>query len=205
MEKDYSFKTFLKNVKKRIKLRHIFLIAILLTANSFAWFIYVNKVEGGMDAKIRAWDVDFIVDGGAATRYVVFDVDEIYPGMTTYTKSITITNDGESSAVLDFDVQSATILGVTTTASESGPITPDVLYNSLQNDYPFSMHCTLTGDVLTPGQTKTFTFAFGWPYESGNDAVDTYWGEESYNYSQLYPTSPSISITILIKATQTNN
>lgn len=204
MKEDYTIKTFFVHIKQRLKLRHLLILGVLLAANTFAWFIYANQVDGGMSAKIKAWNVDFEVNGDSGVRYILFNVDEIYPGMEEFTQSVTIKNHGETSARLEYEVESATILGETTEASIDGAVTPALLLNSLKNDYPFSINPTFSAPVINPEETVTFTFKFNWPYESGDDAEDTSWGSRAYDFSQTNPTTPSITINMKLTATQIN-
>ena len=57
--------------KRRIRLRTIFLLAITLASNSFAWFIYSTKVSNNITAKVRSWHVNFEVGAGEmAEEYI---------------------------------------------------------------------------------------------------------------------------------------
>lgn len=204
MEEESTIKMVLKRLKKRIKFRHILILAILLSANTFAWFIYANKVESGITAKIRAWDVDFEINGESGVNYIPFTVDEIYPGMPDFVKTVTIINNGDSAATLSYEVDSATILGVYTEATEGGSVTPELLLNSLRNDYPFKINPTLSNTTINPGASQTFTFTLYWPFESNDDEEDTYWGSRAYDYAAAHPSASSIIITMKISAVQLN-
>lgn len=204
MEEESTIKIIFKTLKKRIKFRHILILAILLSANTFAWFIYANQVEGGVSAKIKSWNVDFEINGDSGVNYIPFTVDTIYPGMTPFSQSIVINNRGETAAELSYEVQSATILGTRTDASIGGAITPELLLNSLRNDYPFKINPTFSGTIVEPNQSQTFTFSLNWPFESNDDEEDTYWGGRAYDYHEAHPTSPSITIEFKIIATQYN-
>lgn len=205
MEEESTVKMFFKHLKKRFKFRHLLILAILLSANSFAWFIYANKVEGGVSAKIKSWNVNFEINGESGVNYIPFNVDVIYPGMPVFTQTITINNHGETAARLSYEVESASILGEVTQASADGAVTPDLLLNSLRNDYPFKINPTFSNSVVNPGETQTFMFTLQWPFESNDDETDTYWGSKAYEFSEAHPDTPSIVINMKIIATQIND
>ena len=52
-------KAICKVIKKRFKLSYLLFIALLLVSNSFAWFIYMNKIDSDIDVKVKAWNVSF--------------------------------------------------------------------------------------------------------------------------------------------------
>src|SRR5574344_1445453 len=133
MKKESTF----RKIRKRVKPKMILLLVLTLAINSFAWFIYSNKVESGVSARVKAWDILFEVGEGLQSQYINFDVNDMYPGMDTYTRSITVNNRGEIAATFTYEVVSANIFGNVITASEQGAVTPALLLNSIRNDYPF--------------------------------------------------------------------
>jgi len=201
-KKGNKLKRILLLIKKRVKLRMVLVLAILISANTFAWFIYANKVEGGINAKVKAWNVLFEVDNGEAVQYVNFDIESIYPGMDTYTKTLTVTNKGESPADLSYEIMSANILGDYIESDKTGTITPELLLHSLRNDYPFKINPVFEKNSIAPNESATFTLSVSWPYESGNDELDTEWGEKAYDYHIANPTYSSIIIKMKIMAVQ---
>lgn len=203
-KKGNKLKRILLVIKKRVKLRMILILAIMISANTFAWFIYANKVEGGINAKVKAWNVQFEADEGELVQYVNFNIDSIYPGMETYTKSLTVTNLGESSADLSYEIVSANILGNYIEADKDGTITPELLLHSLRNDYPFKINPLFNKGMLKPNESATFTLEVSWPYESGNDELDTEWGSKAYEYNKNHPTLPSMAIEMKVMAIQTS-
>ena len=53
-----------KRKKRRIRLRTLFLLAITLASNSFAWFVYSTKVSNNITARVKSWHVNFEVGSG---------------------------------------------------------------------------------------------------------------------------------------------
>ena len=73
---------FFQKLFKRIKLRNLLFLAILMSCNSFAWFIYATKVSNNITAHVRSWNVNFIVGDNNIEETLTFDVESVYPGMT---------------------------------------------------------------------------------------------------------------------------
>ena len=98
------FRAIVKVIKKRFKPVHILFIALLLTSNSFAWFIYMNKIDSDINVRVKAWNVSFRFDNETMTDYINFSVDEIYPGMDDFEQVLSVTNDGDVAAKLSYEI-----------------------------------------------------------------------------------------------------
>ena len=206
-EKKSLFKTIFKVLKKRFKLWHLLFIAILISVNTYAWFIYMSKVSSDITVRVKSWNVSFQFNNQTMTDYVNFDVEDIYPGMENRTQSLRISNDGETDATISYEVVYASIFG-TENDTEVDNITPAQLTTQLANNYPFKITLTSTSNVLSnSGSSEYFRVQIVWPYEttiSGEvqDAQDTYWGNQAYTWNQTHSTEPCIQITIKITAVQ---
>ena len=77
-EKKSLFLVILKVLKKRFRFRHMLFFALLITFNSFAWFIYMNKISSDLQVKVKAWNVSFEFNNQTMTDYINFDVTEIF-------------------------------------------------------------------------------------------------------------------------------
>ena len=53
MKEESKLKKIFRVLKKRVKLRTLLFLALALAVNSFAWFIYANKVDSGIGAKVK--------------------------------------------------------------------------------------------------------------------------------------------------------
>lgn len=200
-EKQQSgIKLFFTILKRRLNLRTIFILLLLLSANSYAWFIYTSKVTTGVTAQVRSWNITFESDDTELSEYINFDVNEIYPGMTEYTNSITINNNGDEAASFSYEIEEANILGTTYTKSSS--TTSNDIQNRLANSYPFTINLSTNGNTIAAGGSLVFTLDVVWPYDQGDDTTDTFWGNQAYNYKTNNPSSPSISLRVVIKAEQ---
>ena len=206
-----------RRIKNRVTIRTLFLVAITLIFNTYAWFLYVNTVSGDLTAHVDAWQVAFEVDEEIVQEEFVFDIAHAYPGMSNASKTVTIVNQGERTAQIDYEIKSARILDdvyISTEAAASGTTVPTgattmsaaALLTKLQTDYPFNISFTGGGStVATNGGTGALTITFSWAYESGNDVLDTSYGTGSYDYYQSNSGEPAIEIIIKIIAKQAPN
>ena len=192
-------KKILSNIKKY---RYFIIFVILmLSINTYAWFVYVTRVDTSFTAKVRSWNVMFQVHDNNIASEVVFRVGDIYPGMTAYNDFASIVNTGETAGEIYFTVKRVEILGTVYTNSN---YTSAQLVSMLSNDFPFSIDLSLTNNVVNPGRTELFNIDVTWPYESGNDALDTQWGTQAYTFRTNNPTANCISITAEVRVNQEN-
>lgn len=194
-----------KVIRKRVKLSTLLMLIVTFSSSTFAWFIYATKVDSGITAHVKAWNVLFEVGDDEVEENMHFDVSDIYPGMMTYTDSVSVKNKGETHAELSYEIVSYTIFGVKYEVGNNGILTSDDLKQSLLNDYPFKTAITLSSNIISPKSTESFSLVVSWPYESGDDDMDTLWGTKAYDYHELHPDLPSISIELKVVATQKNN
>ena len=191
-------------VFKKARLSTLLLLILLFASNSFAWFIYSTRVQNNISAHVRAWSVAFEIGNDPAINYINIDITDVYPGMTNYVREIKASNHGDSPATLTYEILSARIFGQTYEAGHG--YTSASLANKLANDYPFKINVTLSTNVIAVGDhNQKYTISVTWPYESGNDDLDTYWGVTAYDFHQNYPTQSSIFLQIKIVATQVEN
>lgn len=190
---------FIIKLIKSIKLKTLILLIILLCFNSYAWFIFATRVSEGMSAHITSWNVKFKAGEDDVTTNIVFDVEEIYPGVKKE-KTLTAYNDGEMHANLSYEIKSARILDKMYVASEE--FTSEQIEEKLK-EYPFKITFTIDNSNLeAENGSANFTAALNWEYDSGNDTLDTTWGELAYEYNKTHPSNSSIHIEIIIRANQ---
>ena len=195
---------FFQKLFKRIKLRNLLFLAILMSCNSFAWFIYATKVSNNITAHVRSWNVNFIVGDNNIEETLTFDVESVYPGMTDSFQTIKATNNSDTPATLSYEIVSASILGEEFVVSDT--LTSDELTRKIENDYPFKLKVTIeNGNMVANGGIAQINFSLVWPYESGNDELDTEWGHKAYIYHENNPDIKSITLVIKVTAIQTNN
>ncbi len=189
-------------LKRRLNLRSLLFFALLISFNSFAWFIYTNKVATGVDVHVKSWNISFEMDNEQLEEEVSFSVDEMYPGMDDYRDEIRIKNIGETDGKLSYELLSVRILDTEYVVSDDG-ITSDELLNSLKNDYPFTIDIGVTNPIVSHGGGEEgFYFSVVWPYESGDDESDTEWGKKAYDYYEKNPNGSVIELKLRIIALQ---
>ena len=204
-----------KKPKKFVASRLIFLVVLLLS-NTFAWFIYVTKIDNSVSVHVKSWDVVFQDGDNDISTTVELTVEDLYPGMTNYMYEITAYNRSEVSAYLTYHILEANILGdqyVTVEGRaergqtvQQGDLTSVQLANMLNNNYPFSISFGISNTVIDEETgEETYTLAASWPYESNNDTLDTYWGVRSATYKKSNPTLPSITLLIKLSITQSSS
>ena len=166
-----------KNAKSAIRVNLILMIGIMLSFNAFAWFVYSTGVSNTITTKVKAWRIDFENTEGTVVEYITFNIDALYPGMPPYHNTINIVNYGESEANLEFELQSVKILDNTYVL---GDYTQQELLDMLELNYPFSIVFTIANIALPAGNgTSDFEVDVVWPFESGDDTVDTHWGHQA--------------------------
>lgn len=198
--KNQKNEIFIIRLIKTVRLKTLILLIILLCFNSYAWFVFATRVSEGMSAHIASWNVKFKAGDDEITTNIVFDVKEIYPGVQK-DKTLTAYNDGEMVANLSYEIESARILDETYVKSDD--LTSEQIEEILKT-YPFKITFSIDNTNLTAKNgSANFTAALNWEFDSGNDELDTYWGEKAYEYNRAHPGEASIHIVILIRANQT--
>ncbi len=192
-------KTLMKKTKRRIRRSTLFFLIFAFMANSFAWFIYSNKVSNSITTGVKSWKVTFEQDGNDLEEDVTFEIDSIYPGMESFEEFIEISNSGEMLAYITYEVKSIKIMDEVYTDAD---YTSDELIEMLQNNYPFKLTLGVDQSEIDIGAKASFRVGLDWPYESGNDELDTYWGKKSYSYKQDYPGEKQIEIIVKLTASQ---
>jgi len=192
--------TLVKIIKK-IKIKNIIILILLLIFNTYAWFVYATRVSSEISVHISSWNVQFTVGEDETITNVVIAVDRIYPGMETTEKNITVKNKGEIKAELDYNIMSLKILDEYYKVGEN--ITVEELMNKINTEYPFKINVTKDDTLLREGTGEgSFCITVEWPFESGDDALDTEWGNKAYDYYSTNSGSKSIQIEITLIAQQ---
>ncbi len=190
---------FFEKIKK---IRYFLLFAIvLISINAYAWFTYVTRVDTSISATVRSWNVMFQVHDNNFADEVTFNVGDMYPGMTNFHDHAWIVNNGATAGDAYFNIKRVQIFDDVYTSSNYSNAQ---LLAILQNNYPFEITLALSNPHVAAGRTETFNIDISWPYESGDDATDTYWGNYAYTYLNSHSGAPCISITAEIRVDQEN-
>lgn len=204
-------KSILIALKKRLNPGHILFLSLIIVGNAFAWFIYMEKVTGNIDVKVKSWNVSFRFDNQDMSDFINFSVDKIYPGMTPYRESLSVTNDGEVAAKLTYEIVSISVFDQSFTI-EDGSLTESQLIQVMKENYPFTITITTNQEVIdSNGGTAVFYINVNWPFESvningnSNDELDTYWGNKAYEFNKTNPAIPCIKVKVKLSAVQIDN
>ena len=186
---------------KKNKIKTLLFLFIALTANTYAWFLYNKIVSANLDAHIKSWQVTI---DGANEDTLTFHIDDLYPGMPEYSDEVTLTNAGEMDAEVSFSVHSFRILDEEYEVGVGGE-TAESLATRLAA-YPFEItYESSNSSVSSHGGETDLRLYVNWDFGDGDeteDALDTQYGEASYEFHRLHPTTPSVEIVLDINVSQ---
>ena len=188
-------------ILKKIKIKNIIILILLLIFNTYAWFIYATRVSSELSVHISSWNVEFTVGENETVTNIVIAVERIYPGMENVEDNITVNNKGEVKAELDYDIASLKVMDEFCEVGEN--LLSEQLEAKMKNDYPFKISVSMDDAQLKEGTgAGSFTVKVEWPFESGDDELDTLWGNKAYEYYSVNPGEKSIEIELVLKAQQ---
>ena len=193
----------LLKVLKRIKIKNLIILILMLSFSSYAWMIYVTRVSTGITAHVTSWNFDFVLEGDSTETDIIFDVEQIYPGMPDYVKSVKVRNNGEMSGELTYEIKKVIILGTPYEVSDS--LTSQDLEDMLKTQFPFKIEMQVENsqnNVIAKDEIKNVDFTLVWPLDSGNDELDTKWGEDAYDYYKTNPDGACVHIELTLKIHQ---
>lgn len=188
-------------ILKKIQIKNIIILILLLIFNAYAWFIYATKASTSFDVHISSWNVEFAIGDDESTTNIMIAVDRVYPGMEMFEKNITVKNKGEIGAELDYTITAIKILGETFEIDEN--MTSEELEEKLKTEYPFKINISKDDTELVQGiGPGVFSVTVEWPFESGDDELDTLWGNKAYEYYLIDENNKSIEIEAKLTAKQ---
>ena len=171
------YKTYIK-----ANLMSLFFIIVSFISGTLAWFAYSGLSDVATEIDIRAWNIE--IDKKSSTKDITISLSEISPGMETMSEVINIKNSGDSDAIVKFNLVSARILGEPEDNYVVGEdLTTEELQDILANNYPFQINATLSKEyVLKKGGEASLNVSVSWPFDSGNDDLDSIWGTNAYQF-----------------------
>lgn len=200
-KKDNKQTNIFVKIGRMIKIRHLILLIMLLLVNSYAWFIFSTKVKLGITAHIASWSINFTSEDGEQVTYMTFHVDKAYPGMPEARETLNISNSGTEPAFLSYDIQYVRIFN--TVYEQDDTTTSQELELMLKNDFPFKFDFVRSSETIDELSGRaTFDVTLNWDYESGDDELDTTWGEQAYSFYAVNPTENAIEIRLEVQAIQ---
>lgn len=188
----------LRKERKKIKRRSILLALFLLGVNAFAWFTYISKADLSIKGNIVSWDVNFL-DQNSIVKDVEIIVDDLQPGMLTFSKQIDIFNKSDVKAKFEYQINKVMILGQTVTSLGS---TNEEIITSLKTHFPFVIGLLPGKLTLAENDQTEFKVTVDWPYEQANTYYKVnglYKYDESVTYYSLqngtYIPNPNVTAT----------
>lgn len=186
---------------KKIQIKNILILIVLLIFNSYAWFVYATKASSSIDVHISSWNVEFSIGEDESVTNILIEVDRVYPGMETFEKSISVQNKGEIKAKLEYQIISLKVMGEEYKIGDD--MTSEELENKMKTEYPFKINVNKEENALINGTgAGKFNVTVEWPFESGNDEADTFWGNKAYEYYSTDSNHKSLEIEIRLTAKQ---
>ena len=209
------------------KIRILILLAVMLTVSTYAWFYTDKDVSiSNIRGVVTEWDVEYSIDNVViTTEEIVIACDEFYPGMPEFTKKVKTSNKTETGADIKYELKSVRIFGeekLDELIASNDVVVDDAAKRTdvfSTETYPFNAGFYYDTDVIggidpitgneTPNSHAELTVFANWSYEresatkteEQNDDLDTYYGEEAYEYYQdetLSEQYSPIEITIQI-------
>ena len=177
---------FLKLNRKRIKrkaislnITTIFFVLLSGISFTFAWFAYNNIVQTGVEIGVSAWHIE-LRDGEEELSYeVLIPINEFYPGVDKYTKTIEILNKGDIDAEFGYSINTLRILN-----EEFEIENQEELFDNLAQNYPFLFNIEVDSNFVGTGESILLNIVADWPLDSGDDLQDSKWGNDAYNFIQ---------------------
>ena len=186
---------------KIIKIKNIVILILILAFNTYAWFIYATRVSSSLTVHISSWNVQFSIGEEETVTNILIEVERIFPGMEPFEKHIEVKNKGEIKAILDYEIKSLKVMDEFYEIADD--MSSEDLENKMKTDYPFEINVASNDTELAAGTgTGSFTITVNWPFESGDDELDTLWGNKAYEFYSLNPDAKSIEIGLTLIAQQ---
>lgn len=189
-----------KKILKKIKIKNLIALIFLLIFNTYAWFIYATKVSTNINIHVSSWDIEFASNSGEIITNFVYNVENLCPGMEKFEKTIFVNNRGDSNADLECEIESLRVLDEYYEVGDE--YTSDDIFEII-NNYPFKIVIEKNDELLNK-ETRSgyFRFTISWELDSGDDELDTLWGNKAYEYNQKNPDKPSIELKANLIASQ---
>ena len=198
-----------KKVYLKINIVSILFTVISLTSVTLAWFAYSGLVDTRTEIGVKAWYIEFEKDNEPVSNNIVISLEDIYPGMEPKKEEITIKNMGDVDTKLKYRISKARILDSNEDYYElNNDVTSEYIEDALSHNYPFHIDINLSKLYIDSQENATFEVSVTWPLDSGNNALDSLWGNKAFQYSQtqeeLEPEkkSPAIEVNINVTAEQ---
>ena len=176
---DKKHKLYLK-----LNLISLFFVIVSFISVTLAWFVYSGLSTVSTEVAVKAWYIEMEKDDEVVSNNIVISLDEIYPGMETLEEEIKIKNLGDSDAKVSYEIQTIRILDDAKDSYElSNLVTSDYIEDKVSHEYPFHINMDLSKKfIVAKTDESTFKVSISWPLDSGDDALDSEWGNKAYKF-----------------------
>ena len=72
----------------------------------------------------------------------------------------------------------------------------------METEFPFKLSVEVEGEndnIIPVDSTKSISMKLIWPFDSGNDELDTKWGQDAYEYYENSDENSCVHIELLLK------
>lgn len=167
-----------KKKRKIVIIRSILLLGILLSINTFAWFVYITKADVSLKGSVVSWEVKFL-DQNSIVKDINVDINDMRPGMLPFNKNLKIMNSSDVDAEFNYEINQVEVLGQPIYTE----LSTEEIEEKLKNDFPFQITITTDKKDIDIDQSANFDIDANWEYEAQN---------KYYQVNSLYRYDPSI-------------
>lgn len=196
----------------RLNLVSIFFIVVSFISLTLAWFVYSGLSTVHTEVNVKAWYIEMKKDGQEVFNDITITMDDIYPGMEPKEEEVKIKNLGDSDAQVNYNIISARILDKDT-YTIGDELTSEFVEDQLAHKYPFHINIDLSKRYVSAQTDETiFKVSISWPLDSGQDELDSQWGNDAYQFKiseqakksadKNYQILAAIKLDISLKAEQ---
>ncbi len=195
-----------RKVYLKLNIVSILFTVVSLTSVTLAWFAYSGLAQARTEVGVKAWYIEFEKDNEVVSNDIVISLEDIYPGMPPRKEEVNIKNLGDVDAKLTYKIDNARILDSNEDYYEvSNNMTSEYIEDALSHNYPFHIDINVDKLYIDSKDEATFKINVTWPLDSGNNALDSSWGNSAYAYSEaqelLEPEERAPAIEVMIKVT----
>lgn len=184
-------------LKKKLLIRSMIFTLFLLGINTYAWFIYMDKFDGNINADVIAWDITLYDED--EVNALSLNINDLHPGMNNYTKTIRVNNNSDMPATFNYEMKGFTLFGVPYQAGST--YTSDDLINILTTYFPFEITFSKNKtDLYSNGDNAMFSINVNWPFEQDTEyyKINNFFGFDNkidyYIYNNGYVIDDTVNI-----------
>lgn len=189
-----------------VNLSSVAFFAVSMIAITLAWFAYTNTISSNFNVNLKSWNIKITKNNTEVSNTFTINLDDVYPGMTDFSETYSISNNGDLPAKIDYNITYFRVFNDEVTLNN------DITFYEITRDYPFKIEFDYDSRYLYMGNTKNFTISCTWPLDSGNDQLDTQYGnmasafyqqeQQHHNQDPTYIIRPGIELRIEIVISQ---